>query len=209
MTQSRVSCQRAATDLSLPPNIWLSAGLFGLVAGALVLLLNDSLSDPLVWLVENYRNLAPPLQEEEIQEIANGVRIWGWSGIVAGSVSLIFSWHTFRLKLGSMGSWLVLRVAHPLPLPADRFSCAFFLVVIGVFAFTALAHWSLTAYETVDWFEGEDGVSEWWSVATYLAAGALAKATAWKLRQSDQRNLAWFHFFLAGVFLLGALEEIS
>ena len=75
--------------------------------------------------------------------------------------------------------------------------------------FTALAHWSLTAYEAVDWFEGEDGVSEWWSVATYLAAAVFAWATAWKLRGSDQRKLALLHFFLAGVLLVGALEEIS
>ena len=54
----------------------------------------------------------------------------------------------------------------------------------------AMAHWSLTAYEAVDWFEGEDGVSEWWSVATYLAAAALASATAWQLRRSDQKKLA-------------------
>lgn len=72
-----------------------------------------------------------------------------------------------------------------------------------------MAHWSLTAYETVDWFEGEDGASEWWSVATYLAAAALASATARRLRGSDQHKLALLHFFLAGVFLLGALEEIS
>ena len=51
MTQSQGSSRSAATDLSMPTSIWLSVGVFGLAAGALVLLFNDSLSDRLVWLV--------------------------------------------------------------------------------------------------------------------------------------------------------------
>ena len=31
----------------------------------------------------------------------------------------------------------------------------------AVLGLTLLAYWSLTAYEHVDWLEGEDGLSEW------------------------------------------------
>ena len=75
--------------------------------------------------------------------------------------------------------------------------------------FTALTHWGLTAYRNVDWLAGEDGASEWWSVATYLAGAGLAAATGRQLRRTNHRRLAVLQFILAGVFLIGALEEIS
>ena len=75
--------------------------------------------------------------------------------------------------------------------------------------FTGLTHWSLTAYEDVDWFGGEDGVSEWWSVATYLIAGTLAGATGWRLRVTGYVGLGAIQLLLAGILLIGALEEIS
>ncbi len=209
MTQSRVSSDSAATDLVFPANIWLSAGVFGIVAGVLVLLLNDSLSDRLVWLAENYRSQAPLLQENQVQDVSHGVNIWGWSGILAGSVSLIFSWRLFRLKISSAGSWIAGNFAHRLPLPADHFGARFFLSASAILVFTALTHWSLSAYKDVNWFGGEDGASEWWSVATYLAASGLAAATAWRLRQAGHTRMGYLHLALAGVFLLGALEEIS
>ena len=74
MTQSRVSSDGAATDLVFPANIWLSAGVFGIVAGVLVLLLNDSLSDRVVWLAENYRSQAALLQENQVQDVSHGER---------------------------------------------------------------------------------------------------------------------------------------
>ena len=114
-----------------------------------------------------------------------------------------------RFKIRSAGSWLAQRTTQPLPLPAECFRGSFFLSAAAVLAFTALVHWSLTAYKDVNWFGGEDGASEWWSVATYLAASGLAAATAWRLRHVGHARLAYLHFALAGVFLLGALEEIS
>lgn len=193
----------------MPASIWLSVGVFGLAAGALVLLFSDSLSDRLLWLAENYRREPPLLQEEQIQDIADGVRTWGWSGIITGSVSLIFSWQRVRSKIRTAGSWLARKTTHPLPLPADRFRGKFFLSAATVLVFTALTHWSLTAYKDVNWFGGEDGASEWWSVATYLAAASLVAATAWRLRQSNHSRLAYLQLALAGFFVLGALEEIS
>ena len=61
----------------------------------------------------------------------------------------------------------------------------------------------------MDWFEGEDGVSEWWSVATYFAAAALAGATAWRLRRIGHPRLVSLQVVLAGVLLIGVMEEIS
>lgn len=209
MTQSRVPSSGAAINLSMPPAIWMSAGIFGLVVGTLVLLLNDSFSERIVWLAENYRNQAPPLLEEQIEDVTQAVSIWGWSGILAGSVSLIFSWPWVRFKISSAHSWFLQRTTHPLHLPADRYGVAFFLTAGSVLVFSGLAHWSLSAYETVDWFEGEDGVSEWWSVATYAFAAALASAAAWRLKQVGWRKLALLNCFIAGVFVLGGLEEIS
>jgi len=209
MTRSRVPSSNLPIAVGLPCDVWLAVGVFGLVAGVLVLVLTGTISDRLVWLVENYRTVASPLSEERLSDLRQAVQVWGWSGVIAGSIILPIGQSYLRSRLLPLGSWLARRLTRPLPLAADRYGGAFFLAAGCVFVFTALAHWSLTAYEGVDWFEGEDGVSEWWSVATYLAAAALASTTAWRLRRSDQQKLALLHFILAGVFLVGALEEIS
>ena len=209
MTRSRVPSSNPPIAIGLPSDVWLAVPVFGLVAGVLVLVLTGTISDRLVWLAENYRTVPSPLSEERLSEFRQAVQVWGWSGIIAGFISLPIGQSYLRSRLLSLGSWLARSLTHPLPLAADRYSGAFFLATGCVIVFAALTHWSLTAYEAVDWFEGEDGVSEWWSVATYLAAAALASATAWKLRRLDQRKLALLHLFLAVVFLLGALEEIS
>ena len=209
MTRSRVPSSKPPIAIGFPCDVWPAVGVFGLVAGVLVLVLTGAISDRLVWLAENYRQAASPLSEERLSDFRQAVQIWGWSGIIAGSISLTIGQSYLRSRMMPLGSWLARRLTRPLPLAADRYGGAFFLAAGCVLVFTALAHWSLTAYEAVDWFEGEDGVSEWWSVATYLAAAAFASATAWRLRGSDQQKLALLHFFLAGVFLVGALEEIS
>ena len=85
----------------------------------------------------------------------------------------------------------------------------FFLLVAAVLGFTALTHWSLTEYKDVDWFGGEDGASEWWSVGTYLAASLLAAGTAWRLKQANHVRLTILQLAFAAIFLLEAMEEIS
>ena len=70
------------------------AGVFGLAVGALVLLISDSLADRVVWLAENYRHNGLQLLDQQVLDVSSGVRIWGWSGIIAGSVGLTLGWPT-------------------------------------------------------------------------------------------------------------------
>ena len=195
--------------IGFPASFWVGAGLFGLAGGTLLLLYTGPVLDRLVWLAESYRAGLSPLSDERVASLENGVRVWGWSGFLVWGITLPL-WHP-RVRAYLAGRFL--RVMHlafrPLPLPADRYGGGFFLAIAGVLTFTLLTHWSLTAYKDVDWFAGEDGVSEWWSVATYLAAAALAGATGWRLRGNGHPRLALFHAVLAASLLIGAMEEIS
>ena len=101
------------------------------------------------------------------------------------------------------------RILGPLPVSPDRYGLPFIIALVSVLAFSLVAHWVLTAYEHVDWLEGEDGVSEWWSVATYLAAAGMAGITAQLLNGLGHRYLFWVQLLLTGVFLVGAMEEVS
>ena len=96
-----------------------------------------------------------------------------------------------------------------LPLQADRYDGKFVLGVGSMLVFTAVSFWSLTRYWDVNWYAGEDGVSEWWSVATYLASAAMATLTARLLTRLGHPRLGWVHLLLAVLFLFGALEEVS
>jgi len=185
------------------------AGVFGLAVGALVLLISDSLADRVVWLAENYRHNGLRLLDQQVLDVSSGVRIWGWSGIIAGSVGLTLGWQPVRKRIIVAASWLAGKTTHPLLLPAERFGGKFFLRAAAVLGFTAVSHWSLTEFQDVDWFGGEDGASEWWSVGTYLAASLLAVGTAWRLKQANQVRLTFLQIAFAAIFLLGALEEIS
>ena len=97
----------------------------------------------------------------------------------------------------------------PLPFSPDRYGLPFFGALVSVLALSLAAHWALTAYEDVDWLEGEDGVSEWWSVATYLAAAVMAGATARLIHGLGHGYLLWLQLLLAALFLVGAMEEVS
>ena len=181
----------------------------GLVGGALILLFTDGISARLVWLAENYRVGAPALTSEWVEDVRQGVRLWALSGIIVGAVALPLGSPYLRSFLGTVLVWSSNRVTRPISLPPDPYGRAFLLATGGVLVFTALTHWSLTAYKDVDWFGGEDGASEWWSVATYLLAAFLAGATAWQLRKAGHPWLASLHWALLAVLLVGALEEIS
>jgi hypothetical protein len=187
----------------------MGAGLFGLVGGALLLLFTGPVRDRLEWLAESYRAGGSPLSDESVASLESGIRVWGWSGLLVWAVTLPL-WHPrVRTYLAGRFSRLTVLAFQPLPLPADRYGRAFLFAIAGVLVFTALTHWSLTAYKDVDWVAGEDGVSEWWSVITYLAAAALAGATGWRLRGTGHPRLALFHAILAASLLVGAMEEIS
>ena len=60
-----------------------------------------------------------------------------------------------------------------------------------------------------EWLEGEDGLSEWWSVATYLVSAGLAIFVAVSLKTTKHSKLKYFYLVLAVVFFLGGMEEIS
>ena len=72
-----------------------------------------------------------------------------------------------------------------------------------------VAHWSLRTFLEVAWLESEDGLSEWWSVATYLAGAMAAGAAAWTLRFTRHSGLKYFYLILAAGLFLGGMEEIS
>ena len=101
------------------------------------------------------------------------------------------------------------RFFHPVPLAPDRFDRRFFLGLLGVLVFTLVTYWSLIDYWDVGWFAGEDGVSEWWSVATSLAAAVFAVLAGRVLIRMRHARIGWVYVALAAVFIVGALEEIS
>ena len=146
----------------------------------MVLLFTDPIVERLVWLAESYRAAARPLSANQLEGVRRGVHLWAWSGIILGAIILPLGHSYVRSALSSALIRGRNRITQPLPLAPDRYGLTFILAVGGVLVFTALSHWSLTAYKDVDWFGGEDGVSEWWSVATYLAAASLAGAAAWR-----------------------------
>jgi len=101
------------------------------------------------------------------------------------------------------------RLFHPVPLPADRYDRGFFLALSALLAFTGVCYWSLSAYWRVQWFAGEDGLTEWASTAMYVGAAAMAALGARLLAQSGRPRLALAHGALVAVLALVALEELS
>jgi len=73
-----------------------------------------------------------------------------------------------------------------------------FAALFAVLVFAGLGHWALRTHLDTDWLEGEDGLSEWWSVATF-----------WTFRTTRNTKLRYLYLALAAGFFLGAMEEIS
>ena len=191
------------------PTLWAFAGLFCLVTGTSLLVLPEWLIDSLVWLAEAFQSGDDSLSESGVQTLQDGARVWGWSGVIMASVTIPL-W--FSRPSTYLMAWLYRipdRFFSPLALPSDRYGLRFSIALSSVLAFSLATHWILTAYEPVDWLEGEDGVSEWWSVATFLSAAGMAGATAWLLHRLGHRYLLWIQLLLAAVFFLGAMEEVS
>ena len=115
----------------------------------------------------------------------------------------------FRGPLSGKASQLSERVFPRVPLRSDRYDGKFLIALGGVLSFTLVAYWTLTDYWDVKWYAGGDGVSEWWSVAAYVGAGAMAAATGWLLFRLGHRRIGAIHLLLALLFLIGALEEVS
>ena len=205
--EQAISLSRPSTGL--PASFWVGAGIFGLAGGAFLLLFTGPVLENLVRLAESYRAGGSPLTDERVAALEHGVRVWGWSGLLIWGLTLPL-WHPRVRAYLAGASFRVMHLAfRPLPLPADRYGRGFYVAVAGVLAFTLMTHWSLTAYKDVDWFGGEDGVTEWWSVATYLVAAGLAGATFWTLRTTRNTKLRYLYLALAVGFFLGVMEEIS
>ena len=96
-----------------------------------------------------------------------------------------------------------------IPLDPDKYDARFFVALAGVLTFTLLAYWTLTDYWDVQWFAGEDGVSEWWSVGTYLVSAAMLGLSGLYLRRLGHSRLSLFHLALTLAFVIVAMEEIS
>ncbi|MEE9285869.1 MAG: hypothetical protein V3V35_09110 [Dehalococcoidia bacterium] len=100
-------------------------------------------------------------------------------------------------------------VLTPIPIPPDRFDRNFAIAIGSVFVFTVLTYCLVTFYWGVHWFTGEDGITEWWSVATFAASAVLAIVAAQSLVRLGHHFIAFFYILLALAFLIGGLEEIS
>ncbi len=96
-----------------------------------------------------------------------------------------------------------------LSLQADRYDGKFLLALASVLSFTLLAYWTLTDYWDIQWFAGEDGVSEWWSVATYVLSAAMATVAARTLLRLGHPRIRIVFLVIAIAFVFGMLEEIS
>ena len=188
---------------------WIGVGTLSLMAGAMLLLATDSVWEHLVWLVDNEPFRDNPFGDGEGRWLRRGVSMWGWAGIALGATLFLLGTPRFRARLAARFFQAVDRTFHRLPFPADRYDRRFFLAISGVLAFSLLAHWTLTVFEDVDWLEGEDGVSEWWSVATYAVSAVMAAYTAMLLRRLGHPRLGVLYVGLAVAFVFGAMEELS
>lgn len=188
---------------------WAALGAFCLLGGLVLFLAQDQVFDVVRPLVESARAGPSPLAPDTAAAIREGIEVWATTGVAIGAIALLLALSGLRAVLARGLVLMDRRFFRPAPLPVDRYGWTFFLMVAGILAATMLAYLLLTAYEHVDWLEGEDGLSEWWTVAAYFGGAAAAVATAWAVRSAGYRGLSYFHLFLAVAFFLFAMEEIS
>lgn len=183
-------------------------GLFGLVLGTGLLAFGGTFFSLVEWLVNMSHPGPNSLSSETGHATRIGIDTWGWAGLVVAGITLPRTSGALRWKLTQLLRPIATRRKDDL-LPPDRHGPAFFLGLAGVLGFAVLAHWSLRTYIDVGWLEGEDGLSEWWSVGTYLVGAAAIGAAAWSLRTTRQFLVMYFYLALAVGLFLGAMEEIS
>ena len=189
-------------------DLWTAMGVFGLLLGLLLLVFDGLVFSVVESLFEVAHTQPYVLSAKYSAEIKEGINTWAWAGFAVASVALPLGNLKFRGWLANSLGSIVFRQHHD-SLPPDRYGPAFFTAILGVLIFSVLAHWSLRTFLDTEWLEGEDGLSEWWSVASYLAAAGAAAAAARMLRQTKHNRLQYFYLALATVFFLGAMEEIS
>ena len=183
-------------------------GLFGLFLGALLLVFGGGVFSIVEWLVEISHSGPNTLSPETTEIVRDGIDTWGWAGLTVAAITIPLGNGKLRAKMAHVLRPIAARGEGDL-LPPDRHGFAFFMGLIGVLVFAVVAHWSLRTYIEVGWLESEDGLSEWWSVATFLAGAVAAGAAAWSLRATRHWALKYFYVALAVGLFLGAMEEIS
>ncbi|MCH7735876.1 MAG: hypothetical protein IH872_00590 [Chloroflexi bacterium] len=206
MADNRVTAQ--VPSIYEASALWTAMGLFGLVLALFLVVFDGPVFSGVEWLVEISQSGPNALSPETAAAVTNGIDVWAWSGIVVAAIALPLGNGRVRAALANALRPTAGRQESD-SLPPDRYGLVFFLSLIGVFVFAGLAHWALRAHLDTDWLEGEDGLSEWWSVATYLAAAVFAGAAFWALRATRHTKLRYLYLFLAVGFFLGAMEEIS
>ena len=140
--------------------------------------------------------------------VRDEIDTWAWARFAAAAIGLTLGNGRVRARLTSL-LWPIVSRGNSDSLPPGRYGPIFFAALFAVLVFAGLGHWALRTHLDTDWLEGEDGLSEWWSVATYLVAAGLAGATFWTLRTTRNTKLRYLYLALAAGFFLGAMEEIS
>jgi len=160
------------------------------------------------WLVEQSHSGLNPLTPKTADFVRNGIDTWLWAGFIVAAVAFLLGGERFRERLARL-LHLILAWQDSDSLPPDRQGWNSPLAALAVLAFAVLSHWVLMTHLDTDWLEGEDGISEWRSVATYLVSSGLAGAAAWALWVTRHTKLRYFYLVMAVAFFLGAMEEIS
>ena len=183
-------------------------GLFSLVLGSLLLAFDGAVFSAVEWLAEISHSGPDGLSPMTAQAVDDGIGTWGWAGLTVAAIALPLGNKMVRSRLARLFR-LIDDGQENDRVPPDRYGPGFFLSLFGVLAFAVIAHWSLRTYLEVGWLESEDGLSEWWSVATYLAGAVAAGAAAWSLRATRHSVLKYFYLVLAVGLFLGGMEEVS
>ena len=189
-------------------DLWTAMGVLGLLLG-LVLLVFDGLVFSLVESLIDVAHTGPyVLSDKNSSEINEGIRTWAWAGFVVATVAFPLGNLRFRAWMTNI-LYSAFPRQHDDSLRPDRYGKEFVAAFLGVLVFSVLVHWSLRTFLDNEWLEGEDGLSEWWSVATYLVSAGLAIFVAVSLKTTKHSKLKYFYLVLAVVFFLGGMEEIS
>jgi hypothetical protein len=188
--------------------LWTAMGLFGLVIGLILLVFEGTVFSVVDRFVELSHSGPNTLSQETAALVRNGIDTWSWAGFAVAAIALPLGNGRVRARLTNI-LWPIAAKDDTDSLPPDRHGPVFYLALFAVLVFAGMAHWALRTHLDTDWLEGEDGLSEWWSVATYLVAAGLAGATFWALRSTRHTKLRYLYLVLAVAFFLGAMEEIS
>jgi len=203
-----MAANRQIPNIYDAPSLWTAIGLSSLVFGLLLLAFDGTVFWVVEWLVELSHSGPNTLSTKTGVLVRNGVDTWTWAGFTVATIALPLGNRRVRARLTSLLAPIAVRQESD-RLPPDRHGRAFFLALLVVLVFAGMVHWALRTHLDTDWLEGEDGLSEWWSVATYLIAAGLAAATYWALRNTRHNKLRYLYSVLAVGFFLGAMEEIS